>query len=262
MITTINSLKNIFLTSSLRTVINFWGLLLLLSICTMQLYPLRYCILISRSLFTLIKLPSAMQFIGALIDCIAGFCDHAYHTWIIRLQMLFLWSKKPVPNPRASPWFAWFTTAVLLWRCRRRITRAILAVSPLRLLRRRTSVRLTLNQQVPSAIMLKQRKRHRLALHKNAGIRRAKRLCTGDGPHVSNSISSILQAAPQIHYRVTRSGRVYGKYPNKAAIANGGIQESRWCRAGIIKPAEHRPCPYINLVIACDRHRVVVDVIP
>lgn len=134
--------------------------------------------------------------------------------------MLFLWSREPTPDPRAGPWFAWFATAVLLWRCRRRITRAILAISPLRLLKRRTTG-LAINQKM----ILKQQKRHSLAQlhkHKTVGIRRGKRLCTGDGPHVSGSISMI----PQIHYRVTRSGRIYGKYPNKTAIPNGSIQES------------------------------------
>ncbi|CAL1684128.1 unnamed protein product [Lasius platythorax] len=141
--------------------------------------------------------------------------------WIYK--MLFLWSREPAPNPRAGPWFAWFATAVLLWRCRRRITRAILAVSPLRLLRRRTTG-LAINQKM----ILKQQKRHSLSQlhkHKAIGIRRAKRLCTGDGLHMSGDMS-MIQAAPQIHYRVTRSGRVYGKYPNKAAIPNGSIQGS------------------------------------
>lgn len=132
--------------------------------------------------------------------------------------MLFLWSREPASNPRAGPWFAWFATAILLWRCRRRITRAILAISPLRLLKRRAAG-LAINQKM----ILKQQKRHSLAQlhkHKTVGIRRTKRLCTGDGPHMS-----MMQAIPQIHYRVTRSGRIYGKYPNKTAIPN--IQESQ-----------------------------------
>lgn len=135
--------------------------------------------------------------------------------------MLFLWSREPTPNPRAGPWFAWFATAVLLWRCRRRITRAILAISPLRLLKRRAAS-LGINQKI-----LKQQKRHSLAQlhkHKAVGIRRAKRLYTGDGPHVSGSMS-MIQAGPQIYYRVTRSGRIYGKYL-KTAIPNGSIEES------------------------------------
>ncbi|XP_012063965.1 PREDICTED: uncharacterized protein LOC105627290 [Atta cephalotes] len=141
---------------------------------------------------------------------------HSTSEWIYK--MLFLWSREPTPDPRASPWFAWFATAVVLWRCRRRITKAILAISPLRLLKRRVTG-LAINQKT----ILKQ-KRHSLAQlhkHKTVGIRRTKRLCTGDGLHVSDNMSMI----PQIHYRVTRSGRIYGKYPNKTAIPNG-IQES------------------------------------
>lgn len=136
--------------------------------------------------------------------------------------MLFLWSREPVPDARAGPWFAWFATAVLLWRCRRRITRAILAISPLRLLKRRAAG-LAINQK-----MILKQKRHSLAQlhkHKAVGIRRTKRLCTGDGPHMSGNMS-MMQS--QIHYRVTRSGRIYGKYPNKTAVSNCNIQESQW----------------------------------
>ncbi|XP_032690260.1 uncharacterized protein LOC116853315 [Odontomachus brunneus] len=141
--------------------------------------------------------------------------------------MLFVWER--TPNLKASPWLAWLTTAFVLWRCRSRIARTVLAVSPLRLLRRRAADP-TINQKVQSAMILKQRKRHSLAhlhKHKTSSIRRAKRpLCTGDGPHVPSAVS-VIQAGPQIHYRVTRSGRVYGKYANKVAIRNGnGIQES------------------------------------
>lgn len=144
--------------------------------------------------------------------------------------MLFLWSREgPVPNPRIGPapapgpWFAWFATAVLLWQFRRRIAGAILAISPLRLLRRRNAG-LAINQK----ILLKQQKRHSLTQlhkHKAIGVRRTKRLYTGDGPHMSDDMS-MIQAASQIHYRVTRSGRIYGKYPNKTAILNGSIQGS------------------------------------
>lgn len=143
-----------------------------------------------------------------------------------RFQMLFLWSREPVPDPRPGPWFAWFATAVFLWRCRRRISSAILAVSPLRLLRRRNA-NTPINRKIPSAIILKQHKRHNLELHKHkaAGIRRAKRLCTGDGPHMSDATCMIPDGS-QIHYRVTRSGRIYGQYPYKTAIPNGGIQEN------------------------------------
>lgn len=161
--------------------------------------------------------------------------------------MLFLWSREPIPDPRAGPWFAWFATAVLLWRCRRRITKAILAISPLRLLKRR-AIGLAINQKM----ILKQQKRHSLAQlhkHKTVGIRRAKRLCTGDGPHVSGNISMI----PQIHYRVTRSGRIYGKYPNKTAIPNGSIQESHWYRAKIIKHS----VTVLSLYKSCNCHCIV-----
>jgi len=159
--------------------------------------------------------------------------------------MLFLWSREPTPDPKAGPWFAWFATAVLLWRCRRRITRAILAISPLRLLKRRVTG-LAINQKT----ILKQQKRHSLAQlhkHKAVGIRRVKRLGTGDGPHVSGSMS-MIQAGPQIHYRVTRSGRIYGKYPNKTAIPNGNIQESHWHHARIIT-LNHCLCSCINFVM-------------
>ncbi|XP_011153433.1 uncharacterized protein LOC105191611 [Harpegnathos saltator] len=140
--------------------------------------------------------------------------------------MLFVWER--TSNLKASPWLAWVTTAVVLWRCRSRIARAVLAVSPLRLLRRRASDP-PVNRKIPSTMILKQRKRHNpahLHKHKTANIRRVKRLGTGDGPHVASAVS-MIQAGPQIHYRVTRSGRVYGKYANKVAIRNGsGIQES------------------------------------
>ncbi|KAL0129833.1 hypothetical protein PUN28_001824 [Cardiocondyla obscurior] len=136
--------------------------------------------------------------------------------------MLFIWSKESTPDPKSSPWFAWLATAVLLWRCRRRIAKTILAISPLRLLKRRAA-HLAINQRR----ILKQKRHSTTQLHKHkaAGIRRTKRLCTGDGPHVTGSLSGIMQAGPQIHYRVTRSGRIYGKYANKTAIPNGDVQE-------------------------------------
>ncbi|XP_043276828.1 uncharacterized protein [Venturia canescens] len=154
--------------------------------------------------------------------------------------MLFLWSREPVPSPRAGPWLAWFATAFVLWRCRRRIAKAILAVSPLRLLKRRciapvhphgvyvrrssnrihqTSTRsattTTTNTQREHNIIEKDPKLSLILSPKHTtGIKtRVKRLCTGDGPHVSGCV----QTAQQVNYRVTRSGRVYGKYPNKSA---------------------------------------------
>ncbi|XP_020278784.1 uncharacterized protein LOC109852230 [Pseudomyrmex gracilis] len=145
--------------------------------------------------------------------------------WIYK--MLFLWSKEPSTPPTetassSNRWFIWFAAAILLWRCRYRISRAIQAASPLKLLKRRG---ITINQKISSAMI--QQKRLNLAQlhkHKSVGIRRAKRLCTGDGPHVCSSVS-LIEAGPQItgFYRVTRSGRIYGKYTNKAAVPNGGI---------------------------------------
>lgn len=46
--------------------------------------------------------------------------------------MLFFWSRQPVTTVarvRAGPWFAWFATAVILWRCRKRIARIIHRIS-------------------------------------------------------------------------------------------------------------------------------------
>ncbi|KAI4494376.1 hypothetical protein M0802_008868 [Mischocyttarus mexicanus] len=172
--------------------------------------------------------------------------------------MLFLWSKEPAADTRASPWFAWFATAVILWRCRRRITKSILAISPFRLFKRRMVVAL-LKERSSSIIMklkpptnttmtttgtmtmttrVKQEEHQQQQQQQNGfsrsypcyrklqqrqddkyksttGIKtRVKRLCTGDGPHISSSTSSI-QTNRQINYRVTRSGRVYGKYHNR-----------------------------------------------
>ncbi|KAK2587043.1 hypothetical protein KPH14_010997 [Odynerus spinipes] len=159
--------------------------------------------------------------------------------------MLFLWSKEPAPDPRAGPWFAWFATAVILWRCRRRITKAILAASPLRLLRRRTASIAPVKQRASSTVTTTTKRLRQPQLQTNqlnipmhyhhrqqqqqlqqqhkykstTGIKtRVKRLCTGDGPNVSPSSSSI-QTNHQINYRVTRSGRIYGKYQNRTVAA-------------------------------------------
>ncbi|XP_047355370.1 uncharacterized protein LOC124951269 isoform X4 [Vespa velutina] len=163
--------------------------------------------------------------------------------------------KEPAADPRTSPWFAWFATAVILWRCRRRITKAILAVSPFRLLKRRMLVAL-LKGKTSSVVMkpmrtttmtnmatatttatattmttTKMKQQHGILLghycnrqlqqlqehncKTTTGIKtRVKRLCTGDGPYVSPS-SSSTQTNHQINYRVTRSGRIYGKYHNR-----------------------------------------------
>ncbi|XP_043493185.1 probable serine/threonine-protein kinase MARK-A isoform X1 [Polistes fuscatus] len=180
--------------------------------------------------------------------------------------MLFLWSKEPAADPKASPWFAWFATAVILWRCRRRITKAILAVSPFRLFKRRMVVAL-LKERSSSVIMKpkttmttmtkrtmtaatmtmttrvkQQQQQQQYGLLRNhhfhqqlqqqqqqqqqkedkckntaTGIKtRVKRLCTGDGPHIFSSSSSVQTSNHhQVNYRVTRSGRVYGKYHNR-----------------------------------------------
>ena len=145
--------------------------------------------------------------------------------------MLFLWSREPAPAPRAGPWFAWFATALFLWRCRRSVVKAILAASPLRLLKRRNLLPQTSSKASSTATLTKQRLRSENSMlqrkHRHTGIKtKVKRLCTGDGPHVTSSTFTIQ--SPQIHYKVTRSGKIYGKYPNKVAtpITNG--QGNHW----------------------------------
>ncbi|XP_023290327.1 uncharacterized protein LOC105700434 [Orussus abietinus] len=128
--------------------------------------------------------------------------------------MLFLWAREPSPGPTgAGPWLAWFATAVLLWRCRRRIAKAILAVSPFRLLVRRCVASV---EPVPQGALQRAKlETMQQTKYSSTGLRaRVKRLCTGDGPHVHSGLTA--QPSQQVlHYRVTRSGRVYGKYPNK-----------------------------------------------
>ncbi|XP_034191671.1 uncharacterized protein LOC117609437 [Osmia lignaria lignaria] len=138
--------------------------------------------------------------------------------WIYK--MLFLWSREPAPGPKAGPWFAWFATALVIWRCRRSVAKAILAVSPFRLLKKRHGLRFA-TSRASSTVTVKQHPRLKLGnsilqrKHKHTSIKtKAKRLCTGDGPHVTNSTSAMQQ----IHYRMTRSGKIYGKYPNKVAM--------------------------------------------
>ncbi|XP_031368388.1 uncharacterized protein LOC122721142 [Apis laboriosa] len=142
--------------------------------------------------------------------------------WIYK--MLFLWSREPAPGPRAGPWFAWFATALVLWRCRRSVAKAILAVSPLRLLKKRNLLPLTASKASSTATLTKQHQRHRTEnsiLQRKQRIRtKVKRLCTGDGPHVTSSTFSIQ--SQQIHYRMTRSGKIYGKYPNKVTTVTTG----------------------------------------
>ncbi|CAD1477777.1 unnamed protein product [Heterotrigona itama] len=144
----------------------------------------------------------------------------------VLIHMLFLWSREPAPAPRAGPWFAWFATALVLWRCRRSVVKAILAASPLRLLKRRNLLPQTSSKASSTATLTKQRLRPENSMlqrkHRHTGIRtKVKRLCTGDGPHVTSSTFTIQ--SQQIHYKVTRSGKIYGKYPNKVAtpMTNG-----------------------------------------
>lgn len=154
--------------------------------------------------------------------------------WIYK--MLFLWSREPVPSPKAGPWFAWFATALVLWRCRRGLTKAILAASPLRLLRKRGGPpTTTVNRKVSSTGRLLKRpyrpKRRNPILqrkYRNAASirRRVKRFCTGDGPHVTAS-TPMIPTSQQIYYRVTRSGKVYGKYPNKIATPSNASSSSQ-----------------------------------
>ncbi|CAK9825287.1 hypothetical protein ANTRET_LOCUS3329 [Anthophora retusa] len=149
--------------------------------------------------------------------------------WIYK--MLFLWSREPTPGPRAGPWFAWFATALVLWRCRRSVAKAILAVSPLRLLKKRHVLPLTTSKASSTVTF----KKHQLRIrpenpilqrkHRHVGIRtKVKRLCTGDGPHVTSPTFAIQ--SQQIHYKVTRSGKIYGKYPNKVVLSVNSSQGS------------------------------------
>lgn len=60
---------------------------------------------------------------------------------IFQLQMLFMWTREPttlMATPKAGPYLAWFTTAVLLWRYGRRFARlAFGSGSTLRFLKRK-----------------------------------------------------------------------------------------------------------------------------
>ncbi|XP_063990536.1 uncharacterized protein LOC135169435 [Diachasmimorpha longicaudata] len=138
--------------------------------------------------------------------------------WIYK--MLFLWTREPSQSPRASPWFAWLATAVVIWGCRRRLLRVILAISPLRLLKRH---KMSHNAQLITSSPSREHsgeEKLTMILHPKhmTGVRaRMKRLYTGDGPQVSNC-DDTLETTQQVYYRVTRSGRVYGKYPNKVVI--------------------------------------------
>ncbi|XP_017888505.2 uncharacterized protein LOC108629982 [Ceratina calcarata] len=150
--------------------------------------------------------------------------------WIYK--MLFLWSREPAPGPRAGPWFAWFATALVLWRCRRSVAKTILAVSPLRLLKRRNILPLATSTKSTGTLVKHRHHQHRIRpenpilqrKHRHVGIRtKVKRLCTGDGPHVTSTTFAIQNQ--QIHYKMTRSGKVYGKYPSKNTVT-AAVQEN------------------------------------
>ncbi|KAK0181764.1 hypothetical protein PV327_004018 [Microctonus hyperodae] len=137
------------------------------------------------------------------------------------MQMLFLWSKEPEPNPpRGNPWFAWLTTIIFIWGCRRRILTTFSALSPLGLLRNLNVKNILSIIQAYSKITHKNNQSQKASTvlrpnHHITSIRtRVKRLGTGDGLHVSND-ENVVQKTQQIHYKMTRSGRIYGKYPNK-----------------------------------------------
>ncbi|XP_066590420.1 uncharacterized protein [Prorops nasuta] len=123
--------------------------------------------------------------------------------------MFFLWSREAsqVRSSRTGPWLAWLATGFLLWRCRRRIAKVIAAASPLRLLRRPRCSSVPTRQLAPGQSCQK--------LKSNKV--RVKRLCTGDGPHVTSTIVPLTQTTSRhmVDYRVTRSGRVYGKYQHR-----------------------------------------------
>lgn len=159
-------------------------------------------------------------------------------------QMLFLWSREPAPGPRAGPWFAWFATALVLWRCRRSVTKAILAVSPFRLLKRRHALSTPISKGSSTVTLTKHQHRFKpdnpilQRKYKHVGIRtKVKRFCTGDGPHVTSSTSTIQ--TQQVHYRVTRSGKVYGIYPNKVAVVVNNSQGSHWTMTNPFPPIVH-----------------------
>lgn len=158
-----------------------------------------------------------------LVDHPLSFRQQA-NEWIYK--MLFLWAREPIPHSRAGPWFAWFATAAVLWRCRRRISKAVHAMSPLKLFKRRVIPVNVKAVQAPKATATTAQnitKEHQKKLcyilnsKHNTGIKtRVKRLCTGDGPHVTGA--SFIQTSPMMNYKVTRSGKVYGKY-NKMILS-------------------------------------------
>ncbi|XP_057329580.1 uncharacterized protein LOC130670270 [Microplitis mediator] len=145
---------------------------------------------------------------------------HRARQWINK--MLFLWTHEQAPSHKGNDWFTWLTTAAFFWTCRRPILRAIRAVSPLRFIRSHVPSRLRSIKRT-KALVLSPAQVHRqsLILHPKlsvtTGIRtKVKRLGTGDGPHLT-ACTNVNQINQKIYYRVTRSGRVYGTYPNKVA---------------------------------------------
>ncbi|XP_014218064.1 uncharacterized protein LOC106646537 [Copidosoma floridanum] len=168
--------------------------------------------------------------------------------------MLFLWSRQPAAlaaSPKAGPYLAWFTTAVLLWRYGRRFARlAFGSDSAFRFLRRkRGGLLIPKPHRVPSPRPHSEQLQrpgkptvagghgglaHRSRVVKiieqpkilrsscssaskepRTGVRtRLKRLQAGDGPHmVRSSARKCLHVKRHIYYRMTRSGRIYGRYP-------------------------------------------------
>lgn len=135
--------------------------------------------------------------------------------------MLFLWSREHVEIPKASPWITWIATAIIIWNCRRLIINVILAISPLRLfkiitiIKKKLLPKKTIDQQTIIRTRIKndnETTKLSMILHPKKMIidERIKQYCNGDGDCCNGMI--------QIHYRVTRSGRIYGRYPNKVVI--------------------------------------------
>lgn len=147
-------------------------------------------------------------------------------------QMLFSRSPAPALVPRGNPWFAWLTTLAILWSFRRPIAKTVMSLPPFNTMRNRykqasrishshSSGYISCSDQLSKAsraLQVTKIPKYRPVIykkHNNAGIKtRVKRLCSGDGPPVSSS-SSCTIASHQISYKVTRSGKVYGKYQNE-----------------------------------------------
>ncbi|KAF7997958.1 hypothetical protein HCN44_009356 [Aphidius gifuensis] len=144
-------------------------------------------------------------------------------------KMLFLWSREHVEIPKPSPWIQWFAATLIIWTCRRQIIKIILAISPLRLLKyfnyrknnsknliKRKTIKQIVNNSNEKIRKDNEQKKLSMILHPKEMIidERMKQLCNGDGTHVMPNCNGIIQ----IHCRVTRSGRVYGRYPNKVVI--------------------------------------------